>query len=56
MTQATVDFQIKQLIDLASTWEAKRDAEEYESRLYWLYHDRAVAMHEAARSLMPAGS
>lgn len=56
MVQSEVERRINEAIEKAIAYEAKRDAAEFESRLYWLHHDSAVWWHEHARSMMPKGS
>lgn len=55
-TQEKVDAAIAQFEQRAEHFEAKRDAQPFETPAYWRYHDQAVKFREKARELMPAGS
>lgn len=55
-TQSQVESRINLLIRAAVKWEEYRDRVVHESSAYWLFHDKAVKFHEAARKLMPKGS
>ena len=56
ITMQDVNVAIDYFIDHAIRYEELRDAQPYESPAYWHYHDCAINLHEAARSLMPRGS
>ena len=51
--QTDVDKAIDYFIAHAIRYEELRDAQAYESLLYWHYHDCAVNLHESAAALMP---
>ncbi len=52
-TQSEVDQLIDLCINEAKDYEAKRDAQEHESKRYWFYHDCAIEWHRLAESMMP---
>ena len=52
-TQAEVDRLINVAIEHAGLYEVMRDAEQYESAMYWHYHDCAIEWHRIAEGMMP---
>jgi hypothetical protein len=53
ITQRDVDVAINYFIDHAIAFEELRDAQVWESPLYWHYHDAAINLHLSAEALMP---